>query len=188
MFNKNKPQANFKKTVKTNSDLIKATRKIADNPFLNGLLPEELNELLGYCKLCKIKMNEVIMYEGDIGDAMFFLVEGVVNVTKNLTLKTGPKDYSSMEKAIDKLDASKAFVFGEMAMFENDVRSATITAATDCLLFEIKRKDFEELAQKNPRLGYILVKIIARLLCERVRKNNQDILKLTTALSIALTR
>jgi len=181
-------KANLLKVKKADPDLSKATRKIVDNPFLKGLGPEELNELLAYCKLCKVKIGEVIMHEGDIGDAMFFLVEGVVNVTKNLTLKTGPKDYSNLEKSIDKLDASKAFSFGEMAMFENDTRSATITAATDCLLFEIKRKDFEELAEKIPELGYKLVKAIARLLCERIRKNNQDILKLTTALSIALMR
>jgi CRP-like cAMP-binding protein len=75
-----------------------------------------------------------------------------------------------------------------MALFENDLRSATITASEDCLLFEVKRNDFESLCKQHPLLGYKLVKKIAAVLCERVRKGNQDILKLSTALSIALSR
>jgi CRP/FNR family cyclic AMP-dependent transcriptional regulator len=75
-----------------------------------------------------------------------------------------------------------------MAMFENDVRSATLTASTDCVLYEIKRDDFERLTQQNCALGYKLVRKIAEVLCNRVRQGNQDILKLTTALSIALSK
>ena len=78
--------------------------------------------------------------------------------------------------------------FGDMAMFENEVRSATLTASADCLLFEIKREDFERLTGRDCALGYKLVRKIAEVLCQRVRQGNQDILKLTTALSIALSK
>jgi CRP-like cAMP-binding protein len=75
-----------------------------------------------------------------------------------------------------------------MALFESETRSATITASEDCLVFEVKRRDFDALCERHPKLGYKLVKKIAAVLCERVRKGNQDILKLSTALSIALSR
>jgi CRP-like cAMP-binding protein len=87
-----------------------------------------------------------------------------------------------------RLNARFVSFFGDMAMFENEVRSATITAATDCLLYEVGRADFERLALEDPPLGYQLVRRIATVLCGRVRQGNQDILKLTTALSIALSK
>ena len=120
--------------------------------------------------------------------AMFLFAAGVVDVTKSLTLKTGKKNFSNVEKSFVKLHAGKVSFFGDMALFEKDLRSATITASEDCLLFEVKRRDFEALCDRHPGLGYKLIKKIAAVLCERVRKGNQDILKLSTALSIALSR
>lgn len=128
------------------------------------------------------------MREGEVGDSMYLFAEGEVLVTKNLTMKTGKRGFSQAEKSMVRLDARYVSFFGDMAMFENDVRSATITASTDCLLYEIRREDFERLASRDPVLGYDLIRKIAAVLCHRVRQGNQDILKLTTALSIALSK
>lgn len=166
----------------------KGKKVLAANSNFSMLLPGEFEELWKICRPCEIKAGTVIMKEGEIGDSMYLFADGLVDVTKNLTLKTGRKDFSSVEKSMVKLDARKVFFFGDMALFANETRSATITAATDCLLFEIKRDDFEQLCDHHPDLGYKLIKKIAGVLCERVRKGNQDVLKLTTALSIALSR
>jgi CRP/FNR family transcriptional regulator, cyclic AMP receptor protein len=136
----------------------------------------------------RVPAGEVIMREGDVGDSMYLFGEGQVMVTKNLTLKTGKRGFGQAEKSMVRLDARYVSFFGDMAIFENDVRSATLTAATDCLLYEIKREDFERLTQQNSALGYKFVRKIAEVLCHRLRQGNQDILKLTTALSIALSK
>lgn len=166
----------------------KAKKALSSNAFLSMLSEKEFEDLWDICRPCEAKAGHVIMKEGDVGDSMYFFVEGLVDVTKSLTLKTGRRDFSSVEKSMVKLDARNVFFFGDMALFENETRSATITAATDCLLFEIKRDDFERLCERSPVLGYKLIKKMAGILCERVRKGNQDILKLTTALSVALSR
>ncbi|HEQ71478.1 MAG TPA: cyclic nucleotide-binding domain-containing protein [Spirochaetia bacterium] len=166
----------------------KAKKRLAAGSFFSSLSKEEADALWTICRSHHVPAGSVIMREGESGDSMFLFADGVVDVTKNLTLKTGRKDFSSVEKSMVKLDAATVSFFGDMAMFENDTRSATITAATDCLLFEIMREDFERLCEEKPRLGYRLVTQIAIALCDRVRKGNQDILKLTTALSIALAR
>ena len=149
---------------------------------------EELEAIVGIAREVRVPSGEVIMREGEVGDSMYLFVEGEAVVTKNLTLKTGKQGFSQAEKSMVRLNAQYVSFFGDMAMFENDVRSATLTASTDCLLYEIKRDDFEKLTQQNCALGYKIVRKIAEVLCHRVRQGNQDILKLTTALSIALSK
>jgi CRP-like cAMP-binding protein len=166
----------------------KGKKNIANSNLLKMLSDEEIGVLWTICRPLEIPAGKIIMREGEVGDSMFLFADGVVDVTKNMTLKTGRKDFSNVEKSFVKLDAQHVSFFGDMAMFENETRSATITASADCLIFEIKRGDFESLCDKNPVLGYKIIKKIAATLCERVRKGNQDILKLSTALSIALSR
>ncbi len=156
--------------------------------ILSDLTEEELEEVYKIAKKVEFPAGAVIMKEGEVGDSMFLFLEGEVEVSKNLTLKIGKKGFSQAEKSMVKLNAKYVSFFGEMAMFENDTRSATITAKTDCLLYEIKRKDFERLCEARPEIGYKVIRRIATVLSQRVRKGNQDILKLTTALSIALSK
>ncbi len=156
--------------------------------ILSDLSEKELEEIHKIAKRVEIPAGTVIMREGDVGDSMYLFAGGEVSVTKNLTLKIGKKGFSKAEKSMVRLNAQFVSFFGDMAMFENDVRSATITASTDCLLYEIKRDAFERTTEKNPALGYRLIRKIAAVLCHRVRQGNQDILKLTTAMSIALSK
>jgi CRP/FNR family cyclic AMP-dependent transcriptional regulator len=148
----------------------------------------EVESIRRIAKEVRAPAGEVIMREGEVGDSMYLFAEGQVLVTKNLTLKTGKRGFSQAEKSMVRLDARYVSFFGDMAMFEKDVRSATITASTDCLLYEIKREDFERVTEKDCAMGYKLIRKIATVLCHRVRQGNQDILKLTTALSIALSK
>jgi len=166
-------------------EALEAFRRIS---LLADLSDEELEAVRGIAREVRVPSGEVIMREGEVGDSMYLFAEGEALVTKNLTLKTGKRGFSQAEKSMVRLNAQYVSFFGDMAMFENDVRSATITAAGDCLLYEIKREDLERLTAERPALGYNLVRKIAVVLCNRVRQGNQDILKLTTALSIALSK
>ena len=87
-----------------------------------------------------------------------------------------------------RLKAEHVSFFGDMAMFQNEPRSATITAWTDCVLYEVTRDDFTGFCDKHPHLGLKILRKMAVVLSERIRKGNADVLKLTTALSIALTK
>ena len=156
--------------------------------ILARLTANELDLVWGIVKQMSAPAGTVIIREGDVGDSMYFFAEGQVNVTKNLTLKLGKQGFRQAEKSFVKLDSSEVSFFGDMAMFEDDTRSATITASTGCLLYEIKREDFENLCTTHPHLGYKILREIAPVLCRRIRKGNLDVLKLSTALSIALTK
>lgn len=87
-----------------------------------------------------------------------------------------------------KLKAEHVSFFGDMAMFQDEPRSATITASKDCVLYKITREDFTRFCDEYPALGVKILRRIAQTMSSRVRKGNEDVLKLTTALSIALSK
>ena len=126
----------------------------------------------------------VILREGDSGDSLFIMCQGEVEITKALTLVLD--EDTPKEKVMIRLRASDGVSFGEMALLENEARSATVTALTDCSLLELNRQDFLDLVRENPEMGLKLVLNLAELLSRHLRKSNQDVIKLTTALAIAL--
>ena len=156
--------------------------------ILKDLTEEELTSVAARTVRRDVEAGTVIMEEGSIGDAMYFFVQGVVNITKSLTLKIAKKGFENVEKSMVKLDAKLVSFFGEMAMIDASPRSANVTAATDCVILEIKKETFDEICEKEPIIGVKIVRRISQVLSHNVRKGNEDVLKLTTALSIALSR
>ena len=132
--------------------------------------------------------GEDIMEEGNVGDTMYFFLKGVVDIKKALTLKIAKRGFENVEKSMVKLDSNIVSFFGEMAMIDSSPRSATVTASTDCVLFAITRDDFTTLCDEHPAIGLKMLRRISQVLSRNVRKGNEDIMKLTTALSIALSR
>ena len=51
----------------------------------------------------------------------------------------------------------------------------------------IEGDDFLKLCDDHPKIGYIVVTNIALILSDYLRKTNDDVIKLTTALSLALS-
>jgi CRP-like cAMP-binding protein len=61
-----------------------------------------------------------------------------------------------------------------------------VVADTDCVLGELAASDINNLVEKNARFGILFYRNLAKVLADRLRKANRDILKLTTALTLAL--
>ena len=156
--------------------------------ILSGLSDAQVASVFRISKKKQFNKGSTIMREGEAGDTMYLFFEGQVEVLNTLTMKFGKNDFEETEKSMVKLDASFVSFFGEMSLLEDAPRSATITAKSDCVLYELHKDDFRKLCEKEPVIGYQIVSKIAEVLCARIRKSNKDILKLTTALSIALSR
>ena len=157
-------------------------------PILQDLNEEELRQLLKIARRVQYPRGKVILKEGETGETMFIIEEGKVEVSKTLIMKLGREEYQDRDKILTKLSAEDHAIFGEVALFEQNKRTATVTALTDCQLLEISKLDFLRLADESPRMGYKITRKIAQLLCSRLRKADEDTIKLTTALSIALSR
>lgn len=164
---------------------VEGLKKVA---ILSDLTSKELEYILSISKKIEVSANDIIMTEGEVGSTMHFFVQGEVKVSKNLTLKIGKKGFGSAEKSMVKLKAEHVSFFGDMAMFQDEPRSATITASLDCTLYEISRDSFTQFCADFPAQGVKVLQRIASTMSGRVRKGNEDILKLTTALSLALSK
>jgi len=157
-------------------------------PILRDLNEEELGQFLKIARRVRFPKGQAILTEGQTGETMFIMEEGMVEISKTLVMVKGQESSRDRDKVLTKLSAEDRAIFGEVALFEQSKRTATVIALTDCLLLEISKADFLKLAEENPRIGYKITRNVAQLLCSRLRKADEDTIKLTTALSMALSR
>ena len=155
--------------------------------IFKDLSRDDIKVFLSICQPVSFKQGETIVREGDEGTSMFIILEGTVEVSKSLTLKV-KGSLTEDEKILTRISADDHAFFGEVVLFEKPVRTASIVALTDCSFLRVERNDFHNFAEENPLIGYRLVRNIAEALCRRFRKADEDTIKLTTALSIALSQ
>ena len=161
---------------------------IKESSIFKGLRDDELDEIFKITHEKRFLKGDTIMKEGDQGDTMYIVIEGEVGVSKSLTMKFGDDDYRKTEKVLTRFKPEDHVVFGEMALIAQVSRSATINAGSDCVSLEINRGDFVQLIEARPNLGVKILLNISQLLVNRLRQSSQDVIRLTTALSIALSR
>jgi CRP/FNR family cyclic AMP-dependent transcriptional regulator len=145
---------------------------------------DELHRVLDRTSLREVAAGTVIIQEGEPGDSLFIMAAGEVEITKQLTLVLD--EDTPKERVMIRLKAEDGVYFGEMALLESETRSATVTSLTDCSLLELHQKDFLELIEQHPDMGVKLLLRLAQILSRHLRKTNQDVVKLTTALAVSL--
>ena len=148
------------------------------------------NEIILFQKKMKninVPEGQSFIVEGDIGDSIYLLLEGQVRINQALTLSMQKGGLDNREKAIINLSADVKPLFGEMSLFDKeDLRSASVKAITECKLAQLMSDDLLAICDKYPDIGYKVMKNLAKILSKRLVETNQNVLKLTTAFSLAL--
>lgn len=168
--------------------MTQAEEVLAQIPLFRGLTSSQLKDIFSISREQRNKKGQAIIHEGDAAEIMYILIKGSVEISRTVTINITQRQLGEREKSIVKLDAKDHPCFGEVALLEKSLRGATITALEDCDLLGIPGEAFDKLCDKDSVLGYIVTKNIARQLSARLRSTNQDVLKLTSALSLALSR
>jgi CRP/FNR family cyclic AMP-dependent transcriptional regulator len=145
---------------------------------------DDLEQVLSRTQTRVFPAGSVILQEGELGNSMFIMVSGEVEITKRLTLELD--EDTPKERVMMRMRAEDGVYFGEMTLLENEPRSATVTALTDCKVLELGQSDFLDLINLRPGMGVKLMLRLAQVLSAHLRKTNQDVVKLTTALAISL--
>jgi CRP-like cAMP-binding protein len=157
---------------------------IKKNHLLKGLTEDELQHILKSTTPREFPADAVIMQEGDAGNAMYIMCHGSVAITKRLTLELS--EDAPREKTMIRFRAEEGVILGEMALIESDVRSATVTTLTPCLMLELTKDNFYRLLDQYPEIGVKILLPLAHSLSQRLRKSSDELVKVTTALAIAL--
>ena len=158
-------------------------------PIFGGLTDTELNKIKNIITVTDMSAGSMIIKDGDRGEEMFILMEGDVEISKNMTMAFSPDQVVNKDKSLIKLSSKFYACFGEMALFEeNSERSATVTAVNNCKLAIINRVDFTKLVEDDTHIGFIVFRNLARIISDRLRRANKDILKLTTAFVLAIQK
>ena len=134
-----------------------------------------IKKIYELCTRKKFKKNTAIIKEGEYGDELYIFLSGKIEIVKE-TLQNEPY-------TITTLDADSGGVYvGEFALIDNDRRSATVIAKTECECLVIKREKFIKFGDKFPEVGIHVTRAIAKQLSVMLRKTNTDIITLFSAL------
>jgi len=165
--------------------------RLEDIALFRDLSADEIEIARSSFTFMDLEQGRALIVEGEPGDDMFILVEGRVRVSKSMILAglSAPiLEAEDPRKVLATMDAGEHPFFGEMALIDQDIRSATVAAVDDCRFLRITREDFYALIGKSPALGVKLLLALCRRLAASVRRNNGEIIKLTTALALLISR
>lgn len=134
-------------------------------PIFDSLRRKELYAVERILHRREYKAGETIFFQGDPGAGMYIIESGRVRVifepTQQLLAELHEGDF-----------------FGELALMDESPRSATVIAREECKMLCFFQSDLLDLIDRSPRLG---VKIVMRLLTvigERLKKSNEQVMKL----------
>ena len=133
-----------------------------------------MEELTAICRTRRYKAGDTIIKEGEIGNEMFVALSGGVEILK----RTRAGD----NYTVVSLKAADNVFFGELALIDDDKRSATVLAATDSEFLVISKGDFLALGNSNPDVGLPITRAIAQIIAARLRKTTIDMLTIFDAL------
>jgi CRP/FNR family transcriptional regulator len=109
------------------------------------------------------KSGEIIVRQGDVGDCMYVIQSGRAEIIKE---KEG--------KEIQLNVLGEGGIFGEMALIDKEVRSATVRALGEVRILTVDKKIFLRLMSKDPTVAFSIVQKMSH----RIRELSDEVVKL----------
>ncbi len=124
----------------------------------------------------QVKKGDLIFRQGQKGDQAYLIENGQVEI-----FHTHKNDQESLLAVL-----GEGEIFGEMALIDSNIRSASTRALSDCRLLVIERDQLLERIESSD----VVVQLMVRILMKRLRQQNQSksgvaVENLTTDLSSA---
>ena len=97
--------------------------------------------------------GEIIIKQGTIGNCLYVIQQGKVEVI-----------HEKGKKEVKIAELGKKDFFGEMALFEKDVRSCTVKAIGDTKVLTLDKKGLYKTIQNDPSLAFRLLEKLSNRL------------------------
>ncbi len=137
---------------KRKSDKIAHIKSI---PLFSTLSQKELAEVARHCDELVVPARQVLAREGEPGAECFIVVRGKINIRRN-------------NRSIATKGAGE--IVGEMALLDNQPRSATLTTSEETDLLSLSRHDFRLLINDLPSVSRKLLETLS----ERLRETDKS--------------
>jgi len=134
---------------------------LAFSPVFAPLSPKERLDLASRMRSRHFARNEVVFHKDDPALHVYLIATG--------TVKISVEEESGQEVVIALMRGGD--VFGDLALFDEGPRSATVTAMTDTTTFTLANRDFMDVLQHNTQAMRQLLALLAR----RIRRSTGHI-------------
>ncbi len=134
-------------------------------PLFHLCTYNELTRIWNYMQKVSFNATNTIFRQGDKGDALYVIREGEVEI-----LAASP-DKDRIENVVATLGPGD--LFGEMALVENEPRSATVRAKTDTKLLRLQKDYFEKLMSQDHELANKIYRPLTNVLSKRLRETTE---------------
>ncbi len=139
----------------TFQDLQRLLFRLAEHvKAFQGLTPAEISDLLGSSEKCTFVPGAYIVKEGNVGNHMYIILAGEARVVK-----------SGRDGEVELARLGAADSFGEMGLADNEARSASVIADSDCVLVRIN----DNAIHATPEVGLKVYRNITKVLSARLR-------------------
>jgi len=104
--------------------------------------------------------GETIVRQGEVGDCMYAIQQGRVEVVQEVQGKEVPLAVRG-----------EGDFFGEMAIFEREVRMATVRAVGDVRVLTVDKRNLLRRIQEDPSLAFRMLETMSR----RIRELSEEV-------------
>ena len=138
---------------------------LLEAPMFGDLDAAQLSQIVHIMQIQRLRDGQVIVREGDPGDAWYVIYDGVADVFKSEEFLPDRKVATLAPRAC----------FGEMAILDHSPRSASVVARGHATVFRFPRKEFEHLLQQDNLAAFKLIYEMAKVLSARSRSMAQQL-------------
>ncbi|MEW6675773.1 MAG: cyclic nucleotide-binding domain-containing protein [Nitrospirota bacterium] len=136
-------------------------------PIFAGIKDEALHSLVSVLKEERFLKGEYIIREGDYTNTMYILRSGEVEVRKVINRE------SNRYKTLAILEEGD--IFGEMAVFGEEFRTADVITREDSILWKMDYSDLSNIIEADPVSGVRLLQVIITILIARIKSLNREL-------------
>lgn len=133
---------------------------LAEVPMFEGLTDKDREALGERLTERKIAAGQLVFAKGDAGSSMYLVLSGSVQIFLPSEDKDAPR--------VVLKDVRTGEYFGELSLFDDKPRSASVEATTETTLLELTREEFAEALSKSKTAALSILSEMA----ERLRVTN----------------
>ncbi|MGC8697180.1 MAG: Crp/Fnr family transcriptional regulator [Halothiobacillus sp.] len=127
----------------------------------------EINAFLDFCDLMTIKAGDIIADIGEVGESLYFLLEGEAQLIVGSTLN---------EMVVGQIPAGE--MLGEMSFFDRNPRNVRLRASKPTRLLRLPRQMYNRMRLEYPVLTVLLLEYAVISLDNLYRRTSTDVAQL----------